>query len=186
MGRAELLIGCGASRVKQIGVGGTAEWSGLVTLDMNDTHKPDVVHDLDNLPLPFPDNSFDEIHGYEVMEHVGRQGDWRFFFAQWSDFWRILKPSGFFCGSSPHHTSPWAWGDPGHTRVVTWESFSFLSQYEYRRQQGNTPMTDYRFCYQADMQAYWHSVSENKQFFYILQAIKPSRINECQNPPNAR
>ena len=97
----ELLIGAGANHRKRLFTKGKGEWTCLVTLDINQDHHPDVVHDLTKLPLPFDDDSFDEIHAYEVLEHTGQQGDWRFFFDQWSDFWRLLKPGGIFCGTSP-------------------------------------------------------------------------------------
>src|SRR5262249_46652193 len=142
----ELLLGCGSSRIKKLARPDRPEWDGLVTLDFATTHGPDVVHDIGALPLPFPDESFDEIHAYEVMEHVGRQGDWRFFFAQWSDMWRLLKPDGHFFGTSPHWSSPWAWMDPGHTRAMGPEQFAFLHQPNYA-QVGITTMTDYRFIY---------------------------------------
>jgi len=71
---AELLIGCGARRVKDVRIGNNAEWSELVTLDINPEHKPDLIHDLHDIPLPFPDGRFDEIHAYEVLEHVGGPG----------------------------------------------------------------------------------------------------------------
>lgn len=148
----ELLIGCGSNRDRKITVGGRAEWSALTTLDMNGDHNPDVIHDLDVLPYPFADNTFDEIHAYDVLEHQGQQGDWKFFFAQWSEFWRILKPDGLFCGICPKALSPWAWGDPGHTRIIAPEHIGYLSQAEYVRQVGITPITDYRFCYKADFE----------------------------------
>ncbi len=171
----ELLLGCGSNRTKKLVYAGRAEWSSLVTLDMCYDHGPDVVHDL-NLPrLPFPNNEFDEIHAYEVLEHVGKQGDWRFFFDQWSDFWRILKPGGVVVGTSPHYTSPWAWGDPGHTRVITQESFVFLGQPSYE-QVGISPMTDYRFCYEADFDLVHAVKNDALQLEFVLQAVKPSRI----------
>lgn len=170
----EILLGCGASRLKKLYWPGRREWNGLVTVDFNRDHQPDIVHDISVLPLPFTDNYADEIHAYEVMEHVGRQGDWRFFFKQWSDIWRILKPGGRFFGTSPHWSSSWAWGDPGHTRIVGLEQLVFLSQAEYIAQIGRTPMTDYRFCYRADFQIV-SSRTANGKFEYILEAIKPSR-----------
>jgi len=172
----ELLLGAGSRHVKQLTWGGRAEWSALTTLDINPDHKPDVVHDLTVLPLPFADDTFEEVHAYEVLEHIGQQGDWRTFFAQFSEFWRILKPGGVLCGTSPAPTSRWAWGDPGHTRVLSPEAFTFLVQPQYTNQVGVTPMTDYRFVYRADFEPRLLTVDEG-QFYYIMEAIKPSRIS---------
>lgn len=172
---AELLIGAGSSRVKKLVYAGRSEWDGLVTLDMNPDHKPDVVFDLNYPALPFPDDTFSEIHAYDTLEHLGTLGDWRFFFAQWSDFWRVLKPDGVFLGISPHISSPWAFGDPGHTRVITSESFTFLHQPSYAAV-GSTAITDYRFCYKADFNLIHCAVDEVAQMHFVLQAVKPSRI----------
>ncbi|MBF0310484.1 MAG: methyltransferase domain-containing protein, partial [Magnetococcales bacterium] len=146
----ELLIGCGQSRIKKIFLTGRQAWSHLVTLDINPDNKPDRVWDLTRLPLPFGDDSFNEIHAYEVLEHTGGQGDYRFFFAQFADLWRILRPGGVLIGTVPHWQSVWALGDPSHTRVIPKEQFVFLDQSEYIRQVGKTPMSDFRYIYQAD------------------------------------
>ena len=148
----ELLLGAGFDRTKRMGTIGTT-WNRMTALDINPRCMPHVVYDLNSgdLPfLPFKDASFDEIHAYEVMEHVGRQGDWRFFFRQFDDFARVLKPSGVFYMSSPHAQSRWLWGDPGHTRYVGPELFAFLNREEYRRQLGKTMMTDYRSYFSSD------------------------------------
>ena len=154
---------------------GRPDWAALTTLDINADHKPDVVWDLTKRPLPFPDDTFDEIHAYDVLEHLGQQGDWRSFFEEWSEWYRILKPGGVLCGISPKWDSPWAWGDPGHTRIISPECFTYLHQPEYTRQVGITPMTDYRFVFRGDFDPVLREVVEHA-FCYILQAVKPSRI----------
>ena len=169
----ELLLGCGSSRVKKLHQRGRSEWAGLVAIDLEPRHNPDVVHDI-NLPLPFPDDSADEIHAYEVLEHCGTQGDYKFFFAQWSDFWRVLKPAGVFLGTVPLPTSVWAWGDPSHTRVIPKESFVFLSQPQYC-QVGKTAMSDFRSIYKADFDII-HLHENGDVLEFALQAVKPSRI----------
>lgn len=131
-----------------------------------------MVHDLEVLPWPWPDSTFDEVHGYEVLEHLGRQGDFRSFFAQFQEIWRVLKPGGYLCGTSPSVKSPWLWGDPGHTRVISPESFVFLSQEEYIKQIGKTAMSDYRFCYGGDFKPAIMVPDAEGTFLYILQAIK--------------
>lgn len=175
----ELLIGCGSRRDKRlVSPGESGEWGDLTTLDINEAHKPDVVWDLNIRPLPFEDDTFDTIRAFDVLEHLGKQGDYRSFFDEWSEWWRILKPGGIFYGISPHWASPWAWMDPGHTRVIGPEMFTFLCQPNYETQIGNTPMSDYRFCYRADFDLI-HSVIDGGTFQFGLRAVKPSRIKEA-------
>lgn len=200
----ELLLGCGAKRVKDLRLPTAAEiravesgapmetfaeqrmgtaFLGLTTLDNNENHQPNILFDLstidgttgnriiwdafdkDGTPL-YParrpegegvvgltnDDWYDEIHAYEVLEHIGAQGDYRLFFAQFSEFWRILKPGGFFFATCPAWHSAWAWGDPSHTRVITAGTLAFLSQDQYTRQVGVTPMSDFRHIYTADFE----------------------------------
>jgi hypothetical protein len=169
----ELLLGCGSSRVKKLHQQGRPDWAGLVTLDHEASHNPDVVHDLNNPTLPFPDNSADEIHAYEVLEHCGRQGDYVFFFNQFSDFWRVLKDGGAILGTVPLPTSVWAWGDPSHTRVIPRETFTFLHQPAYA-QVGKTAMSDFRSLYKADFDII-HLQDSGDVLEFALRAVKPAR-----------
>lgn len=226
---AELLIGCGAKREKDLrlptadelratGQKGKrigTEFRNVFTLDNNPDHKPDVVHDLNRIPfryralLEYPaapsadlygdrrtyedayekyrtrvadvttwnnasnmsSDYFDEIHAYEVLEHVGAQGDYRSFFALFSELWRVLKPGGYLFATCPSWHSPWAWGDPSHTRVLTAGSLVFLSQAEYARQVGKTAMSDFRSIYKADFRAIIADDSSDS-LLMVLQAIK--------------
>ena len=173
--RRELLIGCGSNWDKRLHMG-QPEWDELTTLDYNSDHNPDVVHDLMELPYPFLDDAFNEVHAYEVLEHTGTQGDYKFFFAQFSEFWRILKNGGFLICTCPSRHSPWAFGDPSHTRVLQPEQLVFLRQPEYTAQVGVTPMSDFRNIYKADFDVK-HCHDDGQTFSFVLQAIKPSRIH---------
>lgn len=244
----ELMIGCGSRRQKDLRLptaeeirrflGGQpmrpgvapanvnrygAEFQNLFTLDIEASHKPDVVFDLCELRytgmryrplLDYPphismgkfsvngtidmdkyeaarrvydqemrdvdawnrdsimtENYYDEIHAYEVLEHIGAQGDYRLFFAQFSEFWRVLKPGGYFFGTCPAWHSPWAWGDPSHSRVLTTGTLAFLSQEEYAKQVGVTAMSDFRSIYKADFRAIMADESTDSLLF-VLQAVK--------------
>lgn len=169
----ELLIGSGRSTERRVKMDELPkEWNELITLDMDKETNPDVVHDLNQLPYPFDHNTFDEIHAYEVLEHCGRQGDYRFFFDQFTEFHRILKPGGYFIASCPNWDSPWAWSDPGHTRIISPDMVSFLmqSQYEGCGSDGNA-RADYRFCYKVDFQPIAMDEQEHNWYF-VLRAIK--------------
>ena len=180
----ELLIGCGHNRTKTLFVPGREEFVNVTTLDINPDHSPDVIHDLNELPYPFENDTFDEIHAYEVLEHFGMLGDWRGFFDQFSELWRITKPGGRLFATVPISTNPW--GDPGHRRVICQMTLTFLSQEQYALQcrPGGTAMTDYRHWYKADWRLRHFAPipcedvdgnalpSTNNSF--VLQAIKPA------------
>ena len=171
MSYRELLLGAGNDRRKKVsGDVIPAEWADLTTLDVDPDCKPDVVHDLNVLPYPFPDNSFDEVHAYQVMEHLGSQGDVKFFFDQFNELYRILKPGGLFVASVPMWDSPWAWSDPGHRRVITRHSLAFLRKDEYQ-QLGKTSMADYRSYLRCDFETVGVREEEHEMAF-VLKALK--------------
>lgn len=171
----ELLLGCGGKEYPEIRIGEyPLEEREFIRLDNNIRHAPDVLFDLNDLRgcnLPFPDNTFDVIHAYEVLEHLASQGDYHFFFREFEEYWRILKPDGIFVGSVPAPGSPWVWGDPSHTRQIVKENFTFLSQEEYRNQVGISPMSDFRYMYSADF-AIGQTLERNDLLFFMLQAKK--------------
>ena len=105
------------------------------------------------------------------MEHLGQQGDFEKFFQDFTEIWRVLKPRGLLCGTCPNWDSPWLWGDPSHTRYIGPESFVFLSQAEYAKQVGITPMSDFREIYKADFEPVAMERSEDSTVF-VLRAIK--------------
>ena len=173
--KRQLLLGCGASREKLFNP--QEPWGDLETVDIVRDHQPNWLWDLNRRPLPMADNAYDELHAYDVLEHLGQQGDYSFFFHEFSEYHRILKPNGFFCGIVPAWNSFWAWSDPGHTRVINEGTLSFLSQDHYKCV-GSSPSTDYRSIYKADFRLHQYEYRGRKEdpnekaFYFVLQAVK--------------
>lgn len=166
----ELLVGCGNSRIKKMGFGKLA-WDGLVTIDHDPNCGADIVHNLDETPWPVDDNAFDEVHAYEVLEHLGTQGDYRSFFAHFYEIWRALKDGGHLFATCPSYKSMWAWGDPSHKRIINAGSLSFLSQEQYELQIGTTAMTDFRWLWSGDLRCV-HAEDDGEHFMFVLRAYK--------------
>jgi SAM-dependent methyltransferase len=169
MSRA-LLLGAGNNRKLKLGVGMEPPPETIVTLDMDAASNPDILWDLEAQPWPVYANEFDQVHAYEVLEHLGQQGDWRGFFDDFAEIYRVLKPGGYLVFSCPLPHSVWAWSDPGHTRIISLESLTFLDQENYA-QVGTTPMTDYRGYWKGNLKLVGHQKTEHN-LFAILQAVK--------------
>jgi cyclopropane fatty-acyl-phospholipid synthase-like methyltransferase len=146
----ELLLGCGNRTVKTLCQAGKNEFEDVTRLDIDPDCEPDITHDLNNFLLPFDSDEYDEIHAYEILEHVGSQGDWLFFFDQFDEFARVLKADGFMFMTFPKWNSVWAFGDPGHARVLVPEMFQFLDREWYEEAVGKTAATDYRHCFDSN------------------------------------
>lgn len=172
--------------------GSPDRWQHIVTVDHNPLCEPDYVMDLSardawltRQPIKpehlevfnrdagyFRARAFDEVHAYEVLEHLGQQGDERSFFAHFEELWRILKPGGFLCATVPSRYSQWLWGDPGHKRAILPASLMFLQQAHYVAYVGKGPSSDYRPIYGGNFHIV-HSSDNEETHTFVLQALHP-------------
>ena len=178
-----LLIGCGGARDKRIHFPASDEcgpgsiekdFSGgqLTTLDVDPESGADIVHDLNVLPYPLADNAYDEIHAYEVLEHCGRQGDGAYFFGQFREFWRALKPGGYMMISVPMWNDAMAFGVPDHTRVLPDCVFGFLSADYEKVHAGKQGVGNYKKL-RGDMDFMpLMKQDTDTQLYVVLRAIK--------------
>lgn len=74
-------------------------------------HRPeiDVVHDLDVLPWPWPDNAFRRIYAWAVLEHLHLT-----LLESLNEAWRILQPGGVIQVKVPKAGYYTAYRDPTH------------------------------------------------------------------------
>jgi SAM-dependent methyltransferase len=99
-------IGCGLHKV-----------AGAIGMDLNPRTAADVIYNLNVIPYPFLDNSFDEVVGQHVIEHVEN------LLGVVAEIHRITRPGGIVKFLTPHYTNPdWA-TDPTHRTHLN--SFSF-------------------------------------------------------------
>jgi SAM-dependent methyltransferase len=107
--RKILDVGCGRNK-----------HPGAIGLDKNPKTDADVIHDLADIPYPFPDNEFDEVYGYHVVEHVPDP------MAFVAELHRITKPGGLIHLVTPHYTNPDWPTDLTHRNHLSSYSFRFF------------------------------------------------------------
>jgi len=106
----KLNLGCGRKKLP-----------GHVNVDRVASVDPDVVHDLNQYPYPFPDNSFEEICAYDVVEHVDDV------VAFMSEILRMAKTGARVLITTPHFSCANAFTDPTHQRQLTYSSFDYFT-----------------------------------------------------------
>ncbi len=90
-----------------------------VNLDLSDTVGVNVVHDIEILPLPFENNTFEEILAKDVLEHVE-------YIDILKDLHRILVPGGKLVIQVPHFSSVANYIDPTHKKKFSVQTFEFF------------------------------------------------------------
>lgn len=116
---ARLHVGCGRNILP-----------GWVNLDAVPLPGVEVVADLGRcreVPLPLPDDHFDEFLLSHVIEHLPDP------LPMMQELWRVAKPSARMVIRCPHGGSDDAWEDPTHARPYFASSFAYFSQPFYWR-----------------------------------------------------
>ena len=94
-----------------------------VNVDVVAAGKPDVLHDFNQRPWPFPDNRFESVVMRDVLEHLDDT------LAVVEEIHRVCKPGAQVHIVVPHFSSNGAFTDPTHKRLFSALTFRLL----YRR-----------------------------------------------------
>lgn len=92
-----------------------------LNLDITNETNPDVVHDLNRLPWPLPDNHFREVLAYDVLEHLDD------FIGVMEEIHRVCRDKARVCITVPHFSGPEAYTDPTHKRYFGYNSFDYVT-----------------------------------------------------------
>jgi SAM-dependent methyltransferase len=82
---------------------------------------PDIIHDLNRLPWPFPDDRFDRIKMFDVLEHLDDT------LAVMEELHRVCAPGGILEIVIPHFSCSNAFTDPTHRRYFSFFSFDYFT-----------------------------------------------------------
>ncbi len=96
---------------------GALKKEGFINVDWQKATNPDVVHDLNVLPYPFPDGCFEYIEASHVLEHLDRP-----FFVM-KELHRILKPTGRLLIKVPHFSRGFTHAEHTHGFDVTFPQY---------------------------------------------------------------
>jgi SAM-dependent methyltransferase len=104
-------VGCGSNK-----------HAGAVGIDWSLETDADIVHDLDSVPWPIEDSSFDEIVLQDVIEHL------RDPYAVFSEVHRIATPGALVHLRTPHFSSALAYSDPTHLHYFSAAAIRALAE----------------------------------------------------------
>ena len=108
--RETLNLGCGLKHVPE-----------TVNLDITPETNPDVVHDLNDVPWPLPNDHFREVLAYDVIEHLAD------FIATMEEIHRVCRDKAIVRITVPHFSCANAYTDPTHRRLFGYFSFDYVT-----------------------------------------------------------
>ena len=98
----KLRLGCGALKSKE-----------FVNVDWDKSCDPDVVLNLNTLPYPFEENSFELVEAFHILEHLDRP------FDVMREMHRLLRPGGRLIMKTPHFSRGFTHSEHSHGFDVT-------------------------------------------------------------------
>ena len=92
---------------------------------------PDVKHNLETFPWPWPDNSVEHVVMQHVLEHLGQTTET--YFKIISELYRICKGGGKIYITVPHPRHDSFLNDPTHVRAITENGLELFSKTKNRQ-----------------------------------------------------
>lgn len=97
---------------------------GFVGIDVRPLDTVDVVHDLEQIPWPLPDECVLTAVASHFVEHINPA---RFGFINFmNEVWRVMKIGGQFAISTPHGSSSFYIQDPTHINPCNATTFAYF------------------------------------------------------------
>jgi len=128
----KLNLGCGNNKI-----------AGYVNVDK--FGDPDVRHDLEQFPWPWPEGHFEEVRANHVLEHLGQTPEC--FVGVIKELYRVCRGGAKIFVAVPHPRHDNFWGDPTHVRPITpmvMALFSRRLNLEWQKQgAANSPLALY-------------------------------------------
>src|SRR6266700_2081227 len=94
---------------------------GSINLDVTASTAPDIIHDLNVRPWPFPQGHFREVHADDVIEHVNDV------IGTMEEIHRICRPDAIVRITVPHFSCRNAYTDPTHRHLFSCASFDYFT-----------------------------------------------------------
>ncbi len=121
--KGRLRMSCDGCKKLNLRCGNNPQSGGFVNHDFV-LHRPeiDIVHNLNEIPWPWEDNSWDLVRAFHALEHLKID-----LITSLNECWRILKPDGILNIQYPVvGKSPTIYDDPTHRWFWSEKSLDFV------------------------------------------------------------
>jgi SAM-dependent methyltransferase len=139
-----------------------------INLDITSDTGPDVVHNLNDVPWPFPDNRFSEVQAFDVLEHLNDM------IAAMEQIHRVCRNGAVVKVTVPHFSCANAFTDPTHRRFFSWFSFHYFTGENdlsfYSRRRFVRRKTELMFIPSLVNKAVWRFANRNPQKYELRWA----------------
>jgi hypothetical protein len=105
-----LNLGCGDKRIE-----------GATNVDVNPRVKAEIVHDLNRLPWPLPDDRFETVQMADSIEHLKNV------VSTMDEVHRVCKNGAVVKITTPHFSSSNSFTDPTHLHHLGYFSFDYFT-----------------------------------------------------------
>jgi SAM-dependent methyltransferase len=107
--------------IRKLDIGcGNRKMPGFIGVDRIALPGVDVIHDLNSIPYPFRENTFDYIRIYHVVEHLES------IIRTMEEIYRIARPGAVVDIETPHFSDVASWQDPTHNWHLSSRSFNIF------------------------------------------------------------